>query len=274
MQAAGRHLLSIGWTQLLVLGLSACGGTDGPPLARDQATPEDTGPVRPTDCSADDAYETLLIDDFERGATTNAFTNNEVCAGCQGLTGDDLASCQADCRQSQTPTDLDKPLKTEEIPDGRCGSRYALHVTTEQFYEWGGLVGFPFSPGIDASGYAGIAFWGRVAWGARSTVRGAAVDPETDATFVDPTTGGPLCDPESTLDDFHDACDPYGAYAVMTGDWEYFVLPFSEMRQRGFGDRTTYLDLGAIRQVSIEYEFGAWDFWIDDLSFYRLKEAP
>src|SRR5690606_13130969 len=110
-------------------------------------------------------------------------------------------------------------------------------------------------------------------WGSRSTVRASVLDPETDATFIDPRTGLTRCEGTSTLDVFQEACDSYGGYAVMTGNWQLFTVPFEEMRQRGYGHVATHLDLGAILQVSIEYGMGAWDFWVDDLAFYRTREG-
>lgn len=270
---------------LLGAGLStaSCGGADGdrPELGPGGAgsvaldpSSDDTGPARPTDCSASEGLEFLLIDDFELGAATGAFTNNEVCARCNDLEdSEELYACQDICSASQYPTDYDKPLPAQLIPGGRCGSRYALHMKSQPFHEWGGLVGFPFAPAVDVRDYDGVSFWGRIAWGTRSTVRASVLDPETDATFVDPETGNARCDGDSDLDVFDEACDAYGGYAVMTGDWQFFRVPFSEMRQRGYGHIAPFLDLGAVLQVSVEYGMGEWDFWIDDIAFYRDVEV-
>lgn len=263
------------WSAPLGAGLvlASCGGTDGAPLdlSMGGSGSVDTGPTRPTDCAAGDDLEMWIVDDFELGAATGAFTNNEVCARCQEIDPEDqeeLFECQDLCRQSQSPTDFDKPLPAELIPDGRCGSRYALHIESQRFHEWGGIVGFPFAPAVDVREYDGVAFWGRVAWGARTTVRASVLDPETDSTFSDPRCAG-----ESDLDEFQEACDAYGNFAVMDGNWQLYTIPFSEMRQRGYGHVAAYLDLGAILQVSIEFGLGEWDFWIDDIAFYRTGGA-
>ncbi len=258
---------------LSILSLVGCGGSDDPPQGTQPVELGDTGPARPTDCSATPGLELELIDDFELGAATGAFTNNEVCARCAELEDEELATCQDACVQSQYPTDFDKPLPAELIPDGRCGSRYALHVTTQSFHAWGGVIGFPFSPPTDVRPYEGIAFWGRVAWNTRSTVRTSLLDAETDSQYRDPDTGEARCEEENTLDVFQEGCDPFGAYSVMTGDWQLFLVPFDEMRQRGFGHKAPFLDIGAVRQLSIEYGLGEWDFWIDDLAFYRRAEG-
>lgn len=255
----------------------ACGGAAAADVAMGGVNgaggPVDTGPRRPTDCAASSEVELYLIDDFELGAATSAFTNNEVCDRCGDLEGDELAECQQECRASQDPTDFDKPLPAELVPDGRCGGRYALHVVTQSFHEWGGVVGFKLAPAFDASEYDGVAFWGRIAWGTRAVLRASVLDPETDATYVDEATGEALCEEENTLDVFQEACDPFGGYTILNGDWKLFLVPFEEMRQRGYGHVAEQLDVAALRQVSIEYGMGAWDFWIDDLSFYR-RESP
>lgn len=240
----------------------------------------DTGPRVAPDCSADHGLEFFVIDDFELGAATTAFTNNDVCYRCSLQEGEGGAGgfgavdseCEADCRSSQSPNSFETPLYAELIPEGRCESRYALHLTGGPFTEWGGLVGFPFAPGVDATEFDGVSFWGRVAWGTRSTVRLAALDPETDSSFQD-ESGESRCAGESSLDNFSEACDPFGSYAVMTGNWRFFKLPFEELRQKGYGHKAPYLDLGFIRQIAVEYGQGSWDFWIDDLAFYRDEEA-
>ena len=248
---------------------------DETPLELDVPDTADTGPRLPTDCHAADGLELWPIDNFELGAATNGYTNNEVCAKCSHLADEALRTCQALCRESQSPSALDRPLPAELIPDTRCGSRYALHVESQHFYQWGGLIGLPFAPALDAREYEGVAFWGRIRWGTRSTVRAGLLDPQTDATFIDPSTGEPRCQDNGTLDDLEDSCDPFGAFTVMTGDWQFFTVPFEEMRQRGFGHPARFIDLGALRRVSIEFGFGAWDVWIDDISLYRrAKGSP
>jgi hypothetical protein len=44
------------------------------------------------------------------------------------------------------------------------------------------------------------------------------------------------------------------------------------MRQQGWGRRAEYFDLTAIMSFSIFYPQGPWDFWIDDLAFYRRTQ--
>jgi len=281
----------LGFLVSLGVGLSLFSGCNDADVALDDmggaenSDPIDSGPRVAADCSVDDGYEHFSIENFERGATTTAFTNNEVCSECAAFSetssmggasspADERAvECEEACRASQSPSDFEKPLTAELIPDGRCESNYALHLEGGPFYEWGGLVGFPFAPGFDARDYDGISFWGRVRWGTRGSVRVTALDLETDATFVDPETGAPRCAPESSIDEFSEACDPFGRFLTLTGDWKFFRIPFDELRQNGYGRSAPYLDLGLIRQISLEYGQGEYDLWIDDVSFYREAEA-
>ncbi len=279
---------------LLPLAFVGCGGEDGArPTATETIEPSDPG-SGPVDCAADEELELLPIETFELGAATTAYTNNEVCESCADFDGpladatrnlaedpenedliaardavlEDRDACRAACRASQSPTDLDKPLPATEIPKGRCESRLALHVVGGPFYDWGGKIGFQFSPGIDVREWEGVAFWGRVRPGARSTVRVDVIDASSDPKFLD-ENGEPLCDEETTLDDYANGCDAFGGYAIMTGDWQLFTLPFEELRQAGFGLKAPFLDLGAIRGVTFAYTTGSWDLWLDDVAFYR-----
>lgn len=271
-----RHCYCVAFLLSLTLG-SGCGGGEGDAIAVPEQDPVDTGPLQPPDCSLSQGLELLTIDDFELGAAKSAFSNNEVCGPCNALDAgsSELLECQERCRASQFPTDLDKPLPAERIPGGRCGSSYALHITSQSFYQWGGLVGFPFSPAFDASDFDGVAFWARVRWSTRNTVRTVALDPETDATFVRPDTGAGYCDGQATLDDTdrRTACDPFGSYSILSGNWRFVKVPFEEMRQRGFGHVVSALDRENVRRIGIEYATGAWDLWIDDVSFYREQGA-
>jgi hypothetical protein len=57
----------------------------------------------------------------------------------------------------------------------------------------------------------------------------------------------------------------------MTENWKLFVLPFEEMRQGGWGKQRPQPDLTAIVSIQINFTVGTWDFWIDDIAFYRRK---
>jgi hypothetical protein len=313
----------------------ACGGSQRkvPPLLEASAPIADPG-SGPVDCNVANPYEMLLdgthSEDFEFGAATGWYTNNEVCypwtqattecaeAGVVCLPGSQataqcidagarlpgvwsscfgtkpvdctdaaaaLAPCAAECLsiQPSPPFSADQ-LPAEAIPNGgRCGSRYALHVKAGPFMNWGGNVGTRFPLPFDASGYDGIAVWMRTAPGFTNVPRVAVSDKYTDSQFNQDLQARNLpysCDPNPNCqvqtaqgngNCYNVGCDTFGAYAPLIENWRLFVLPFEEMRQGGWGKQRPSIDLTALLSIQINFPVGTWDFWIDDIAFYRLK---
>jgi hypothetical protein len=248
-------------------------------------------------CGAADGIELQPIEDFELGAAGGGwYTNNDVCEDCQPIIDEldevqtrlslapadaqalsqrqeilaTLAACRTACQATQTPTIFDKPLPADRIPNGgRCGSRYALHTHTLQpLSGWGGNLGLSFTPPADASQWTGLAFWARIGPGSRNAVRVELVDKNTDQKLLNPD-GEPVCLPNVGPDDLSQGCDKFGAWAVMDHDWRLFLLPFSQLRQAGWGKRAPSLEVGALRGLSFTFGPGSWDLWIDDVALYR-----
>jgi hypothetical protein len=77
-------------------------------------------------------------------------------------------------------------------------------------------------------------------------------------------------------------CDKFGAYVLLGPDWKYYRIPFSDLRQAGYGlqfpslcvessddpDHHCFGD-GGIRTMALTYSRGLWDIWVDDIGFYR-----
>ena len=309
----------------------ACGGTTGPkePIPQTPALVDPgSGPV---DCTVAAPYEMTMIEDFEFGAATGWYTNNEICypwtqaqtecadagivcypgsqrqdaaacstdgglptvwSSCYG-TGqvdcndvtDALAACRSECLSVQTsPPFLADQLPASIIPNGgRCGSLYALHVQAGPFSNWGGNIGTRFPEPFDATSYDGIAVWMRTAPGFANSPRVTISDPYTDSQMnMYPAADGaaPFCTPNvncagqiasGNTNCYNIGCDTFGQYAPLTEDWRLFLLSFSDMRQGGWGKQRPSLDLSQILSIQISYPVGTWDFWIDDVAFYRQK---
>ena len=199
---------------------------------------------------------------------------------------------------------------TSPIPNGgRCGSQYAMHVVGGAFLNWGGSLGRRFASacpnggigtcGIDVSQYDGVAVWMRAAQGNGTSPTGnlprvIVADKYTDTSYnqllvacggtVTPKAGCPnyllptnYCDPNpppvtpSGLSGYAAGCDKFGSYATLSIDWQLILLPFSEMRQGGWGRQQGQLDTSGIYSIEIDYTQGSWDFWIDDVAFYKLN---
>jgi len=223
----------------------------------------------PADCTADSAYELLSFDDFEFGAATGWYTNNEICQTCP-MPPDEF--CSIKCKAIQpSPSYFDDPLPADRIADGgRCASKFAMHVRGGAFIDFGGMLGVQLGQPFDASAYEGVSFWARVAPGSQQTAKLTVSDKYTDTKYNE-TLPVPFCNPKTDKLNYREGCDKYGSFVIMNPNWRFFHLPFAEMRQKGFGKNAPPLDVTCIRSIEIGYGVGTWDFWIDDVAFYKPR---
>ncbi len=264
----------------------------------------------PIDCSARADLEFADIEDFELGAAGGWYLSNDVCADCQDFVNasdairnageaasraeeladlqTELDACRPVCLEAlQVPNYFDNPPVSQPIPGGRCESRYAMHIKGGPFVEWGGNMGFAFAPPLNvttfdvaneageverpAENFHGITFWARLGGASNNNLRIELGDMFTDQAYTG-NNGGPICNPNTTDENSDEGCDKFGAITQLRDDWQQFFVPFAEMRQQGWGRRAEYFDLTALLSFSVFYAQGTWDFWIDDLAFYRRKQ--
>lgn len=66
-------------------------------------------------------------------------------------------------------------------------------------------------------------------------------------------------------------CDPFGLGVLLTPEWSLVKLPFSKVKQKGFGVPSPlgHLDSSALVGLQLAFSAGNWDVWIDDIAFYR-----
>jgi hypothetical protein len=301
MKLAGACLLAC------FFGFIACSGSDaGPrppsagtcePITLTDADDLGSGPV---DCSALDDYDVQLIDDFETGAGSGWYTNNDRSA-------------------LQVPAPDSDPVPGAEIPGGRClgvpgmESRHAIHIRSGVLTDFGGVFGknmrrlldtspCPITPcftrapppaprgpcgvgmgtpaqgnwtspppqacitGADASQWEGIVLWARKGQGSGSSVRVHVSD-----HFTDDSNQACVCNPYVNQNDTTDGCDKFGSYIDLDDTWRPYFVPFDEMQQGGWGRPSPGLDTSGLFSVAIDYGRAAWDLWIDDIGFYRRK---
>jgi hypothetical protein len=220
----------------------------------------DEGEVSPaeSECAGEDLFQKLLPK-VRRGL-----------AQAQRLQAD-FAECRVPCDPTQSPPAMAKPFPAEEIPGGRCGSTMAAHVELHRRIHREGTLGrqFPPTAPFDASRYDGVSFWLRVVPGSRNTFRISVPDRFTDEKFE--VDGEPPCrfiNPKELTDN---SCDKFGRFFLASNDWEFFTIPFDEMRQNGFGKQAPYFDIANLMGLALEYKQGQWDYWIDDIGFNRKK---
>jgi hypothetical protein len=69
-----------------------------------------------------------------------------------------------------------------------------------------------------------------------------------------------------------DRCvDGYTSTVQLSTEWTLYTLPFSEMRQGGYGKVSPYFDLTSLYSITLGWGVGNVDFFFDDISFYRVK---
>ena len=65
--------------------------------------------------------------------------------------------------------------------------------------------------------------------------------------------------------------DPWFSPVRLSEDWQFFRVPFTELRQEGYGKEFPVIDLSAITMVRFTWTVGWVDYWIDDVRFYRRQ---
>jgi hypothetical protein len=236
------------------------------------------------------------LEDWEFGAAASSwYSNNSQCSicdeqltACNAVDGDadqtcddpaaeaERLACEDRCKAIQEPWARSKPIPADEIPNGgRCGSYYALHLQAGPFDEvpfafnesWGGVLGQDWhAEPRDLSAYEGVFLWGRAAPWSRKPFRVDLSDPFTDGNSLK-EDGTPYC---GASDEPGTGCDKFGWSAPLGDDWQLFLIPFSEMRQGGWGEPAPFLTFWEVWSFGFSYNVGVWDLWIDDIGFYRL----
>jgi hypothetical protein len=134
------------------------------------------------------------------------------------------------------------------------------------FTLWGAGEGFNFDdPGngdggsakvvYDASAYAGIVFWAKAGSGSTTSLRVNVSDKDTDPA-------GGVCAPVSKCNDH------FGATIPLATEWRQIVLPFSELKQAGWGMPASSFDAAHVYACQFQVPAAAtFDVWIADIYF-------
>ena len=114
----------------------------------------------------------------------------------------------------------------------------------------------------------------------RQSSRFAAADKFTWEKYVDPLPATPSVWARAgpRIDQYVDGgstygCDQAGVFFNVGPDWRFYTLPFSEMRQAGWGMKEPYFDIWGIMAMGFLTGAGAWwDIWIDDVGLVPEKQ--
>jgi hypothetical protein len=63
--------------------------------------------------------------------------------------------------------------------------------------------------------------------------------------------------------------DGWAKGVALSTDWKFYTVPFTELRQEGYGQKFSHLDLSKITLVRFTWMQGWLDVWLDDVRFYR-----
>jgi hypothetical protein len=66
--------------------------------------------------------------------------------------------------------------------------------------------------------------------------------------------------------------DGFASSVELTLDWQYYKVPFSELRQGGYGRMAPYFNLKAVDTIAFGFIVGWADLYLDNVTFYRLKK--
>ncbi len=223
-----------------------CGGDDSDPRPmRGTSVAQGRDPFS---CSAAEGYELSIIQDFEKGIATDFYTNAD---GTEG--------------SAVEPPLGSKSPAASDIEGGRCGtSLRAFRMTGRNLRRWGMVFGFNFRGGArDLTAWDGISFWARRGSGSGRSLFFSVFDPDTESS-------GGNCDSESER--IEEKCDAYGVGIGLSEEWRFFAIPFSALRQRGFGVPTDELRLDQILGLNWAADRGDWDVWVDDVALYRASD--
>jgi hypothetical protein len=188
-----------------------------------------------------------LIDDFEDADAAIIAQQGRVGSWYVGNDGTGM----------QTPR-MDQPVVPSLLQPARGESRRAAHTFGGPFGGWGALLGTAFgTSAYDMSAYSGLRLWVR----SGSTSGSAAQSVRLNLPMPGTNTGGGSCTVCS---------DHYGIEIPLNSQWEQVSVPFSSLKQRGYG-RPLLAQPDLEHVTSLQLSFGggvAFDLWIDDVELY------
>jgi hypothetical protein len=278
--------------------LGACGGED-----RGRPDNESISAAELERCAADDGYVFAPITTFDSAAASGVVECSDGDFPCSFWFNYDTAHSQANPERAKDQgTDCALEIHEGDLvtspPTGdrlvrevttRCGEQQgAYHFVADNLAMckgkngrrgWGGAQDITLN-GLDASAFDGFSFWAKKGEGeTERSIIALAVDPYTSGQLeiVNPFTGvAEGCDggePDTTSetpeDDFS-KCDPFAAGVTLDDEWTFIAVHFADLRQKGFGmPSPEALQTQALVRLQFLVTAGDWDFWLDDVAFFR-----
>ena len=262
--------------------LFACGGTGDRLVANLSASTDGGARVDPCNPTA-----TLEMDHFGCTPGLQLSKGTMMCADFEGYPAGNGGlpagwfrykdKIEETSSQFIDPAGIDSAAK---MGDGaHCGGGvYAYHMLSQGQDVWGPQIGVQTAidgsnvSNIDVSNWDGISFW------VRQGNDYPELEPTGTSLFVSlrdvNTMPGSGCDDASNIDT--EKCDPYGWPVGFDRSWRFMVLPFDDMKQRGYGVHEDALVRSQVKKLTFSMDIGDgangnWNVWLDDIMLYKHK---
>jgi hypothetical protein len=236
---------ALGLAVLACCLVPACGSKSSSKTEDTDSEPEAT---LPSSCSAAAGREsTLTLDDFEDG--------NVQLDRAKNLHG--VWYVNNDGTGQQTPTPGAEDAGFIVGPGSPESPAHALHTSGAGFTRWGAFAAAHLNASraqaclFDLSHYSGIHLSVKGEGSLRANLGTATTTPVVD---------GGVCNAQ--------ACSDYGVSLELTAEWQSVDVPLDELTQPEWASAAP-LELSQALRISFWAERGDFDFWLDDLRFYR-----
>ncbi len=158
-----------------------------------------------------------------------------------------------------------------EAPGGRNPSRFAMHVGAHDCFTYGfGIVltlnrVSIFNCAYDASRYDGVYFWARSGQSPVTALFEVATRQTEPLSFG----GDGSCEPH--------CWDTHSVYVELTPVWKQYSAYWTDLRQRGFGEKPVPFDAKQIAAIHLSTSATPRNFreiWIDQVAFFKGAAPP
>jgi hypothetical protein len=197
-----------------------------------------------------------LIDDLED-------ETGRICEG-DGRIGVWYAFNDGTGTQWPAPTAPGVPIESSALPNARGASRRAMHTYGDGAMKWHGGIGIDFAfdgehyDTYAAGLYDGVRFWARADTPQRIRVRiGTALT--TVAEY------GGTCEFEP--------CGTHGMDFDIGTEFAEYRVPFNDLQQVSYRRFEADFLRGQLTNLQFMAVGPSFDFWIDDVSFYRERDC-
>jgi hypothetical protein len=270
----------------LALSATACGGTSNDPRPEPPSADEGGSGLDLGSCEdIVEAFEFRAIESFEGGSVQDSMerdvgwwvstdgTNNYE---YQPYDAYDVDNHRVNANFLPTlPEEGDASAAPALLGDAACepsAGYMKLESREPGFSDWGMTFGANFKNELlDGGDWDGIAFWARHGEGSAVTSFNATLPDK----YTSNQAAADMVQHYECRDglEVENLCDPFGRGIAVTDEWRFYLLPFAQLSQQGFGKASPLgmLDVQEILGMSFQIGAGTWEIWVDEIVYYRER---